>query len=291
MNIIFQINGGIGKCVIATAVCESIKKQYPDSKLIVVSGYTDVFLNNPNVYRSYSFGSMNYFYEEFIENKDFKVFSHDPYNQTQFFYQKESIIKTWCETYGIAYNGELPKIYLTEREKTFFSQKFNSDKPLFVIQTNGGGEQELKYSWARDIPIEVSLKIVEEFKDIYNIVHIKREDQLGLENTIPISDSFRALTILISLSRKRLFIDSFAQHTASALSLPSTVCWIVNKPIVFGYEIHHNIVSNSFKIKPELKNAYLNKFDIGGNLLEFPYNSESEIFNVDEIINSIKKQK
>jgi hypothetical protein len=47
MNIIFQISGGIGKCVMATAVCEAIKKQYPDSRLIVVSGYADVFLNNP----------------------------------------------------------------------------------------------------------------------------------------------------------------------------------------------------------------------------------------------------
>jgi hypothetical protein len=291
MNIIFQVTGGIGKCVIATAVCEAIKKQYPDSKLIVVSGYTDVFLNNPNVHRSYSFGNMSYFYEEFIEDKEFKVFSHDPYNQTEFLYQNEPIIKTWCEMYGIVYNGELPKLYLTEREKTFFSQKFHSDKPLFVIQTNGGAEQSLKYSWARDIPFTVGTEIVEEFKDIYNIIHVKREDQLGLEYTIPITDSFRALAVLISMSRKRLFIDSFAQHTSAALGLESTVCWITNKPIVFGYEIHDNIISNAFTIKPELRNAYLSKFDIGGNLIEFPYNNELEIFNVDDIIKSIKKQK
>ena len=47
MNIIFQINGGIGKVVMATAVCEAIKKKYPDSKLITISGYSDFFLNNP----------------------------------------------------------------------------------------------------------------------------------------------------------------------------------------------------------------------------------------------------
>jgi hypothetical protein len=291
MNIIFEISGGIGKCVIATAVCEAIKKQYPDSKLIVVSGYSDVFLNNPNVYRAYNYGLISYFYEEFIEDKDFLVFKHDPYNETSFLKQNESIIKTWCEMFDIAYNGELPKIYLTEREKTFFAHKFHSDKPILLLQTNGGGSQELKYSWSRDIPFEIATKVVEEFKDIYNVVHIKRDDQLVLENTIPVSDNFRALAVLISLSRKRLFMDSFAQHTSAALGLPSTVCWIANKPIVFGYEIHDNIVSNPFTIKPELKNAYLNKFDIGGNLIEFPYNNESEIFNVDDIIKSIKKQK
>jgi len=62
MNIVFQINGGIGKCVMATAVCEAIKKQYPDSKLIVISAYPDAFLNNPHVYRAFAFGDLSYFY-------------------------------------------------------------------------------------------------------------------------------------------------------------------------------------------------------------------------------------
>ena len=46
MNIIFQINGGLGKCIMATAVCAAIKKKYPKSNLIVISAYSDVFLNN-----------------------------------------------------------------------------------------------------------------------------------------------------------------------------------------------------------------------------------------------------
>ena len=79
MNIIFQINGGIGKCVMATAVCEAIKKQYPDANLIVVSGYADVFLNNPHVHRAYQYGGISYFYDEWIDGKEFKIFAHDPY--------------------------------------------------------------------------------------------------------------------------------------------------------------------------------------------------------------------
>jgi ADP-heptose:LPS heptosyltransferase len=79
MNIIFQINGGIGKCVAATAICEVIKKKYPESILIVVSGYADVFLNNPFVDRAYNYGGMSYFHEEYVENKELIVFAHDPY--------------------------------------------------------------------------------------------------------------------------------------------------------------------------------------------------------------------
>lgn len=290
MNIVFQISGGIGKCVMATAVCEAIKKQYPQSKLVVVSGYSDVFLNNPFVDRAFNFGGFSYFYEEFIENKEFKIFAHDPYVQTEHIKQNEHLIKTWCEMFGVKYNGELPKIYLTEREVTFFKQKYASDKPILMIQTNGGGDSELKYSWARDIPYQNVVDVIEEFKDVYNILHIKRDDQLGYEFTYPVTDSFRSLVVGISLSDKRLFMDSFAQHVAAGLELTSTVCWIANKPEVFGYEIHNNITSNPFTLKPELRNSYLGKFNIGGELIEFPYNSEREIFNSQDIIDSIKKQ-
>ena len=90
------------------------------------------------------------------------------------------------------------------------------------------------------------------------------------------------------MSSKRLFIDSFAQHAASAMGMPSTVCWIANSPKVFGYEIHDNIVSNPFTIKPELRNSVYSKFNIGGDVLEFPYNNESEIFDSYRLINSLK---
>jgi hypothetical protein len=290
MNIIFQINGGMGKCIAATAVCEAIKTEYPSDTLIVVSGYPDVFLNNPNVDRTFGFNNFSYFYEDYIENKEFVVFAHDPYLETAHLRQNEHLINTWCNMFGIAYNGEKPKIFLSDRELKYYGNKFSFEKPIFVIQTNGGASTDMKYSWARDIPMVVANKVVEEFKNEYSIVHIKREDQLQIPSTIPITDNFRALSVLILMSKKRLFLDSFTQHTAAALNIPSTVCWITNKPEVFGYQIHDNIRANPFTVKPELKGSYLNKYNILGDLLEFSYNNELEIFDVNKIIESIKRQ-
>jgi len=204
---------------------------------------------------------------------------------------KEHLLETWSRICGLDYAGEIPKIYLTNRERTFFRNKYVSDKPIFIIQPNGGSQNDLKYSWARDLPRHVVQEIINHFKNDYNVVHIKREDQMKYENTFEVSDGFRGLAVLIEMSEKRLLIDSFAQHTAVAMMKPSTVCWIVNKPNVFGYTVHDNIVSNPFTVKPELRNAYFNKFNIGGELVEFPYENESEIFNVDQIIESIKNQK
>jgi hypothetical protein len=289
MNIIFQISGGLGKCIMATSVCSAIKKKYPESNLIVVSAYADVFLNNPNVDRSYNFGGMSYFYDEFIDSKEFKVFAHDPYLETAHIKQNEHLIKTWCEMFDVQYNNEKPELFLTQREVQFFQNKFAADKPIMVLQTNGGAQTEHKYSWARDIPSTAVVKVIDHFKEDYYIAHIRREDQLGYEHTIPVTDSFRALCVLLNFSQKRLLIDSFAQHAAAALGLPSTVCWVSNKPKVFGYDLHDNIQANAFTNKPELRNAYLSKFNIAGDLIEFPYNSEDEIFDAEVIIESLSK--
>lgn len=288
MNIIFQINGGIGKVIASTAICASIKSKYPKSKLIVVSGYPEVFLGNPHVDRAYAFGQQSYFYEEYIQDREILVFAHDPYLEAKHIKHEEHLIETWCSLYGLPVTKTVGELFLTQREIDFYSNKFVSDKPILLLQTNGGADSDIKYSWARDIPSYVVENVIVEFKSDYNIVHIRREDQIKYENTFGVSDNFRALLVLIQLSDKRLLMDSFGQHAAAALNKPSTVLWIVNKPNVFGYDMHSNIVCNPETNKPELKGAYLSKYNIGGDLLEFPYNTESEIFNVKDVINSIK---
>jgi hypothetical protein len=113
-----------------------------------------------------------------------------------------------------------------------------------------------------------------------NIVHIRREDQLPLQGTCYAFARwiFRALAVLISMSAKGLFMDSFAQHTAAALNKSSVVCWIGNVPSQFGYELHTNIVANPPTMKPELRHSVFSKYNISGQPTEFPYNSEAEIF-------------
>jgi hypothetical protein len=287
-NIIFQISGGIGKCVAATAVCKSIKNKYPDSKLIVVSGYPEVFLGNPNVDRSYAFGQQAYFYKEYIEDKDILVLAHDPYLDAKHIKQEEHLIETWCRIYDLPMLQKEGELFLTQREVDFYQNKFVSDKPILLLQTNGGAGGDLKYSWARDIPTNVVNKVIEAYKHEYNIVHIRRDDQIQYENTFGVQDNFRALLVLISLSNKRLMMDSFAQHAAACLSKEAVVLWVANSPKVFGYDLHKNIVANKETANPELRNAYLSKYNISGDLLEFPYNNEEEIFNVEDVINALK---
>jgi ADP-heptose:LPS heptosyltransferase len=288
MNVIFQINGGIGKCVLATSILPAIKEKYPDSTLIVVSGYADVFLNNPHVDRSFQYGQFQYFYQDYIDNKDFIFLGHDPYLTEGHIRQDEHLSLSWANLYNLPLSKMEPKLYISNTEYNLYKQKFQSEKPILLIQPNGGMQSELKYSWARDIPANVVNAVIEEYKKKYHIVHLKREDQTSYEFTTPVTDVFRSIAVLIDISTKRLFMDSFAQHTAAALNKKSTVLWVANKPEVFGYDLHNNIKANKFTKKPDLKNSYIGKFNIAGDPIEFPYNDESEIFNVDAIIKSLK---
>lgn len=288
MNIIFQVDGGIGKSIAATAVCRAIKTQYPNDKLIVFTGYTDVFLCNPYVDKVFNHNSVPYFYSDYIDGQQVKMLVHNPYLSTDFINEEGHLIEVWCDMFGIKYNGESPELYLTDRERTFYRRQLGSDKPILLIQTNGGpAVQQNKYSWTRDLPLSTAQQVVDAFTYDYNVVHIRREDQLALENVTPVQMNFRALAVLIEMSAKRLFIDSFAQHAAAALDKPSIVCWIGNKPSQFGYQLHTNIIAQQPTIKPELRSSVYSRYNISGQATEFPYHSEEEIFDADEIIEAL----
>jgi len=287
--VLFQINGGIGKCIAATAICSAIKKKYPERELIVVSGYPEVFLNNPNVKKTYAFGNISYFYHDYIEGKEIEVFVHDPYLTTDGIKESKHLIEIWCDLYNLPYNNEKPELFITQRELDAYQSQVKVDKPIMIMQTNGGGDVNKPYSWARDLPTSVVLSIIEEFRNYYAIVHVRREEQLSYQNTIQLTGNLRHILAVTMLSEKRLVIDSFLQHALAALNLPAVACWIVNTPKLFGYDLHTHILANPFTVQPELRNAYLQKFNIGGDDMEFPYKNEREIFDVDAIIKALKQ--
>jgi hypothetical protein len=291
MNIIFQIDGGLGKSIMSTAMVKVIKKRYKNCKLIVVTAYPDVFLNNPNVDKLYRTDQINGIYLKYIKDQDCKVFVEDPYRNSDFITEKNHLFRTWCKIYGLNYGGEQPELYLTQPEIDYFSPFYQLDKPILAIQVNGGpAEQGFNYSWTRDIPEPTVLDIINHYKNDYAIVHIKRQDQKVYPDTMQALDGFRSIAILLQMSSKRLLIDSFSQHLAAAMKVKSTVCWVTTKPEVFGYKLHDNIVANEFTREPLLQNSVYQPFNLAQDISSIPYNDLREIFDTNKIIESINKQ-
>lgn len=289
--IIFSISGGAGKNILATAVVKAMKKQYPDMNIVVLTAWKDVWLYNPNVYRSYTFQNSPYFYENYIKNKNnIKIFSIDPYQTESYILKNDHLINIWCKLLDIQYNGEMPELFFNKREVEFVQNNVVRNEPIFLIQTNGGADVNNKYSWMRDLPIGVAQEVVENFRGEVRLMHIRRDDQLPMKDVEQFKGSLREMFILIRESKYRLFIDSVAQHASMAVGKKATITWVGNNPQVLGYSLHDNIVTDAVEDLHALDFSLLEPYDIAGQIPQCPFAEGAKLFEVEEIIKSVKSQ-
>jgi len=287
---IFHIDGGCGKNIVATSVVKSIKASYPEHKIVVVTAYPEVFLHNPHIFRVYKFGNIPYFYDDYINNKDSIVLRMEPYHSGDLLYRRKSLAQIWCDVLNIPCIDTKPEIYLTERELIFAQKNIQKQGSILLIQSSGGADgQGYPYSWSRDLPPAFAQEIVNTIgKEFSKVLHVRRENQPALEGTSHISDNFRNLFCYIALSDKILGIDSLVQHAAAALNKKATVGWISNSPIVFGHEIHDNILASGVESFRHRIDSYLEQDDwTGGRLHECPYDNISKLFDKDLFIESL----
>lgn len=284
--LILQIEGGIGKNIVATSVVRAISLQHLKRKIIILTAHIDIWLCNPRVHKVLEFGKTPYFYQDYINDKDTILMLQEPYRCEDYIYKRKHLSEIWCEMYNIKWDGEKPELYFTNLEYDFLQTLINKDQPIFLIQCSGGSEhQQHKYSWARDIPPQVSQQIVDEMSKTHRVIQVRRQDQIALNGCEYLSLNTRQLAMAIILSDKRLFIDSFMQHAAASLNLKSTVIWIVNDPKVLGYQTHTNI-----KIEfgdGDLRNSMYEAYDILGEPINIT-NVPNEIFDVKKILETLK---
>lgn len=294
--VVFHIEGGLGKNVAATAVLPAIKKKYKDRKLVVLASWPEIFLNNPHIHRIYRLGASPYFWDDYINKSDTIFLRREPYFETGHIMQKDSLIKTWHDMYGMEYTGkERPEIHMNMMQQGF-QQQWRREKPILLLHTNGGpmgeGNQPI-YSWSRDIPYNLAVEIVNKFGGQYHIIQVCKDPNQAIQHpsveAIHRPMSNYELFSLLLVSAKRVLIDSCLQHAAAAFNLPSTVLWIGTKKQVFGYDLHNNITANKPKDFTKLPDSVYFDFQLGGLFHECPYMSPDEIFDVRKVLDEIEK--
>lgn len=290
---IFQIEGGLGKHVAATAVAKAIKHNHPERQLIVVCAYPEMYLNLPFVDRVYRLGTTPYFYENYILDKDSLIFKHEPYFTTEHIYKQLPLIQNWIKLYGMEYSGEYPELVFNLRQKQIAENKWYREKPIMLIQTNGGmiEGQEIPYSWTRDLPFNLAIDIAKHYTDKgYHVIQITRPGSPQIPNVEVLAEPLSNMELfsLLTVSKKRLFIDSCMQHAAAALNLKSTVLWIGTSPMVFGYDLHDNIAAE-IPQGVKMPESYLFDYSFSGITYECPYIDQID-FDIPEIMESINAQ-
>lgn len=295
---IFHVQGGIGKHIASTAVAKCIKNNYPDRKLIVVCVYTDIFINLSYVDRVYPLGNTNYFYQNYIQDKDSLIFYHEPYFTTDHIYKRLPLIENWCKLYNLKFNNEKPDIKFNNLQKNISKEVWcKNKKPVMVIHTNGGvmATDAKPYSWTRDMPEDLAQRLVDHYSKDYHIYQVTKMNSVkldGADHIFATPESSLSLIELFSVllhSKKRILIDSCMQHAAAAMRLPSTVLWNGTSPKVFGYDIHTNICTN-IPYEFKLPGSYLFDFDFNGVEVEYPFIDQEEIYDIDKIIASVDGQ-
>jgi hypothetical protein len=287
--IVWHIEGGLGKNIAATSLLSSLKEKHPERKIVVVASYPEIFLNLPSVYRVYRLGSTQYFYDDYIKNKDTIVFKHEPYYETHHILKNKHLIANWCKILDIEYKNQSPVLNFNIIHQ-INSTKWNREKPILLIQTNGGVlNSDLIYSWTRDLPFYLSTQIANKYKETHHIIQVCKPSSLKIEGAEIIDYTLSAMELftLLAVSDKRVLIDSSLQHAAVALNVPSTVFWIGTSPKNFGYALHNNIIANTPTDTTKLIDAYLFDYSFEGVTHECPYYSLEEMFDVPKIIEKI----
>lgn len=286
-TVIFNLQGGLGKHIASTAVINSYKYHNPDSEIVVVSPFHEIFKRNPNVSESLSNIKLQYFYKNYVYGKDnLKLFAHEPYKQISHIKKEKHLVDTWCDMIGIDHT-EGPSLHTNFREREVAGNMLMqySDKPILIFQPFGGPFiQQIPYCWARDIHPMIAQQMVNYLSQKYNVIHICNKHHPQLQNCVRMDDPIHphVLVSLLQYSAKRILIDSCLQHAAYAMKLPSTVFWVATNPNVFGYDLHNNITP--IYIDPEGDvDSFLFDYEIGGVIPECPYETVEELFDVQKI--------
>lgn len=290
-DVIFHLEGGLGKNVAATAVLRAIRKKHPNNKIIAVVSYPEVFLMNPNPDRVYRVGNSPYFWADYIKDKNPIIYKHEPYFTSTHINKQKHLIDSWCDVYGLENDNKGPELPMNIIQSNI-GNKFKRDKPILLIQTNGGPlqNQPFDYSWARDIPRPYAEAIVKAAKSQFHIMQVCRTDSQVIEGVDEVFNkplSNMELFSLLKVSAKRVLIDSCLQHAAAAFNLPSTVLWIATSPVQFGYKMHKNVVANPPKREPILPDSYLFDYQFHGVMHECPYTDVNEMFDINTILKNI----
>ena len=293
---VFQIEGGVGKHIAATAVIKAYKKAHPKRKIVVVCAFPEIFLRNKDVARHYRLGMVPYFYEDYIYKKDVEVFAQDPYRQTAHITKEKHLVQTWCDMIGVPYNNEPTLLAFNFREREVGAAAIDAlipknGKPLLIFQPFGGpgkDHQTHPYAWTRDMHPQIAQAVVDQLKDKYNILHICYNFHPTLNDCIRYDEviSKKELFSMMSFSEKRLFIDSSLQHAAAAMGLPSVVAWVATKPEQFGYPLHNNL-RPSKEFPRGLVDSYLYDYNFTGVIHECPYENMTDIHSVETIVNAV----
>jgi hypothetical protein len=300
-DIVFIVEGGIGKNISGTAVVRALKKAYPDKRIIVIAGCPEVFFYNPNVYRTFNFGNPLYFYDDYV-NKETVILKTEAYLDSGYINKEKHVVESWCDQLEIPCDGVEPDLFFLDSElemAKYYVEKTqdNAKKEFVLLQWIGGkvpkdkSNEELKMNlltmFKRALPKEEIEKVVEHLKDKYIFGSVGHENFPPIKNTNTVFFPIRSTIALLPYVKTFIGIDSFLQHAASAkqINKKGIVLWGGTSPKCLGYNTHINITKEVCQTPYcHRPNSYLFDAQPNGSMWSCLQNEKCLKYTADEII-------
>ena len=216
-NLVLHINGGLGKVIMATAVVKNYATQNPKAKIVVVSGYPEVFLHNPDVFRNFPFQTP-YLWVDYYGNPEWNVFAQDPYLEPAWIKNTPThLVKIWTEMLGVKYTQKTPLLYFSSAEVDELRKMIQVDKPLIVVQSTGGSVPSAR-SWTRNPPHSEFETYLSKYLETHYVLHVAVPDTPALTNVHQRVDNLdrRKAMALFYYAAEVIGIDSYALHARAA---------------------------------------------------------------------------
>lgn len=311
-NLVLLVEGGIGKCIAATAVVKSIKTSYPKQNIIVLAGCPEVFFYNPNVKRVFNFNNPLHFYDDYV-NDETIIFKEEPYLTYQYINKEAHLIQAWCDVLGVENVQKTPDLYFLDSELESAQMYIDELKSKNKTKTAGfvmfqwvGGKipehntnlefkKALSPMFRRAIRHDLAESIC---KDLiakgYIVGVVGHENYPKIEGTEKIFFPIRSTLALLKYSSAFIGIDSFLQHAAAsdALNIPGVVIWGATSKECLGYDKHVNIEKIACsQPKCHRPNSFL--FDIQGHgaMWECPFGEKCLRYSKEEVISAFDSLK
>lgn len=307
-NIVFVSEGGLGKVIASTAVVKRLKEEFPEKRIIVVTGYPDIFQYNPHVFKTFNFSNPLYFYDDYINEESFLI-KTEPYVAYEYMEQRQHLIDVWCKQIGIERKGAMPEMFFMKNEmesaQLYTDKLSHSGKKKFVLIQWVGGivpatkdkssfVDSLNRMHRRSLPFSVAQKLVNKFVSrdfvVGSVQHENFPELQGTERIFFPNQPARSVVLLLKYSRGFVGIDSFLQHASALFMNKGVVCWGGTSPNKLGYEHNINLTKQAcptpFCHRPD---SYV--FDQNPNMgmWNCPHDSACMNFDADEIIQAYEE--
>lgn len=268
MKCLINVDGGLGKNVMLTALMPIIATKYDE--IYVISPYFDIF--KACSYVTDAFPPMQgTLYQELCLADDCDVLYAEPYNNRNFIKKKCHLFEAWLEEMRIEKPENFNPMDLTpcidriEEEfpaiKQIVEQRKNEIKKYIIVQFCGGQSPLSPQVDDKGNPIpyndrqeaikrnyykgqELINKLREKYPDCA-VIHYALPNEPSYEGTIKLEMPYLGYHLLAADAEKVVCTDSSLQHLSTGVCKDVTVIWGETRPENFGWNSNKNICAKN----------------------------------------------